>query len=71
MQRAPNGFALATLVVNAYLAGHPDQANDAATQLKQVAPGFRISHTRDMFRTRREDLRERVTGALRMANIPE
>ena len=51
VQKSPNVFALATMVVNAILAGRPDQASSAAAQLKQVAPGFRIVHTREMFRT--------------------
>ena len=71
VQKIPSVFASATMVVNAILSGRPDQARSAADHLKQIAPGFRIRHTREMFRTRREDLRERIAGALRLAEIPD
>jgi TolB-like protein/class 3 adenylate cyclase len=71
LQKAPNVFALGTLVANAVMAGHTGRAQEVAAQIKQIAPDFRVSFALDIFRTRRVDFKERISEAFRATGVPE
>ena len=72
LQERPNiGIALRIAAVCFAVGGRLGEAKKAVAQLRELAPGFRIAHTRTMFPLRRpEDLAKYIEG-LRLAGVPE
>jgi hypothetical protein len=62
---------LVACIVNAVHAGHLTMANEAAKQLREAHPDFRIGHTDQYFPIRSAGTRDQFAAALRQAGMPE
>jgi hypothetical protein len=68
---SPSAMNLGAMIASAVSSGRLNEANEAATELKRIAPELRIANIHEVFHSRSPAFYERLRNAFRTVKIPE
>jgi TolB-like protein/class 3 adenylate cyclase/tetratricopeptide (TPR) repeat protein len=71
VQFVADAHNLGAYIANSMALGRGAEAREAAAQLSSLHPDFRASHAQKVFPFRAQEMRDRITAALRDAGVPE
>jgi TolB-like protein/class 3 adenylate cyclase len=71
IQVAADTHTLGAYIVNSVRAGRAAEAREAVAQLLKLQPDFRASHAQEAFPVRSQEVKDRITAALKEAGLPD